>query len=207
MSHSPMVLTLESAKTRRQEILKVATDECALRGCTANRASQEILPTLISQSEIKVLTWMVGLEETDDRRHAAMAGFIAEDYIAWAVDACLWHKLQDDKCHDMPHIQAAFSELYFVPQQFQPPWTNWVRETVEVEEISRSNKMKSLMAQSRLLRGHLTATNRRIGQMAKEMKRLQAESDRIKGELHGKEAGANQLAIELEMGPATWFYS
>ena len=201
------MLTLESAKIRRQEILKVATDECALRDCTANRARHEILPTLISQSEIKVLTWILGLEETDDRRHAAMAGFISEDYVAWAVDACVWHKLQDDKCHDMSHIEAAFSEVFFVPQQYQPPWTNWVRETVEVEEISRSNRMKSLMAQSRLLRGHLTATNRKIAHMAKETKRLQVESNRIKGELHAKETGAYQLAKELEMGPAAWFDS
>ncbi|KAK7992691.1 hypothetical protein PG996_012279 [Apiospora saccharicola] len=206
MSHFPMALTLESAKVRREQILKVTKDECASRGYATKRTEKEVIPAVIDLSTTKTIVWILGLGETDDRRRAAMAGFISEDYVAWTIDACIWHKLQDDKCHEMTHIQAEFSEKFPAPQEYLPPWTNWVREAVEVEEISKSNKMRSLTAQSKLLKRKLSANGRKIGQLAKQMKSLQVESDRLKGEIHAKEARANELAKELDQGPATWFY-
>ncbi|KAK8045480.1 hypothetical protein PG993_005504 [Apiospora rasikravindrae] len=170
MSHTPMVLTSESAKSRRREISKIVIEECHQRGDTLSCVKQELLPWIIEESEIELLEWMRDLDPTEYIRRTALAGVMSEDYAAWMTDLLVWDWIKGVTRHHMTSLRKPFFEMFPEPEIYQRPWTNWFREAADAAQRAPSETLES----------------------------LKMEESRLEAELHVKQAEYDQLREGLE---------
>ncbi|KAK8084387.1 hypothetical protein PG997_005658 [Apiospora hydei] len=169
MSHTPMVLTTESAKARRREISKIVMKECHGQGETDGCIKHTVLPWVIEECEKQLLQWMRGLERTKYLRRTALAGVMSEDYAAWMTDLLIWDLVMEVRTEDDPR-RLQFFEMFPEPEKYQRSWTNWFREAAEAAQRAPAETLES----------------------------LKAESNRLEAELYVKQAELDQLKNQLE---------
>ncbi|KAK8045481.1 hypothetical protein PG993_005505 [Apiospora rasikravindrae] len=149
MSHSPMTLTLESVKARRQEILDVAVTEYVRQGKAADQVTRVELPSLIAKSEDRILDWLMDLDDIGIRRRLSLAGFISEDFVAWQVDGIMWFHIHTFLAKDLDprrDVWDEFNQKYPMPAEECTPWTRWVADVVEATQMGKKKAIEALKA-------------------------------------------------------------
>ncbi|KAK7942532.1 uncharacterized protein PG986_011645 [Apiospora aurea] len=178
----PMILTLDSAKARRQDTLDAAKQEYTRRGIAAEWTAQVGLKDLVTRAEADVFAWLLNLADTDDRRALALTGCILKDYVAWQVDALIWDMLHFGQGFDMGNVRAEFTKKHPVPNQEKnifKPTTSWASDVVKATQAAKETAIEA----------------------------LKADEARLEADLRAKQAEIAQAKEELEKGPASWFSS